>query len=259
VTGWSEGAGKLLGYSSEQILGRPAASLLAGAASDSPPSSELPRWHGTLALRHRDGHRLEARVPAHHRTPDDGTGDWLLVSAVTGLQPHPDDDALVWRSFLDSPSSGTSVFDTRLRFRRANRAGRGSLGLSEDYMRGLRLPDVVDEPESREVERWMLRALETGEPQYMELHARAPGETREHAWSNFLYRLEDPDGRVLGVAADGHDMTEQYWARKRLLLIAEAKLPRPAGGVGTGGTERRVRLTPACGSATRVRAAAPAR
>lgn len=224
VTGWSEGAEHLLGYASAQILGRPAASLLAEepTTSDLPAFSELPRWHGTLGLRHRDGHRLEARVLAHHRTPDDGTRDWLLVSTVTGAQPHRDDEALVRRGLLDSPCCATSVYDTDLRFRRSSRSGQDSLGLSDDDMRGLRMTDVLADPVGEEVERRMRRALETGETQYMENHARAPGETREHAWSVHFYRLEDPDGRVLGVASTGHDMTEQYWARKRLQLIAEA-------------------------------------
>ncbi|GGL12266.1 SpoIIE family protein phosphatase [Streptomyces flaveus] len=224
VTGWSEGAEYLLGYVSAQILGRPAASLLAEepTTSDLPAFSELPRWHGTLGLRHRDGHRLEARVLAHHRTPDDGTRDWLLVSTVTGAQPHRDDEALVRRGLLDSPCCATSVYDTDLRFRRSSRSGQDSLGLSDDDMRGLRMTDVLADPVGEEVERRMRRALETGETQYMENHARAPGETREHAWSVHFYRLEDPDGRVLGVASTGHDMTEQYWARKRLQLIAEA-------------------------------------
>src|ERR1044072_4393521 len=69
VTGWNEGAERLLGYTPAQVLGRPAASLLA----EEPPAGEfaalsaLPRWHGALALRHRGGHRLDARVLAHHR------------------------------------------------------------------------------------------------------------------------------------------------------------------------------------------------
>jgi PAS domain-containing protein len=281
VTGWSAGAERLLGYSSPQILGRPVVSLLAEepTASGLPAFAELPslsRWHGTLVLRHRDGHRVEARVVAHHRglnsasdaapsegqgegqrgvpdgapggasgrvsglasgkasggapgdaTPDAAPGDatpddWLLVSPVTGAEPLPGDDALVRRGFLDSPCCLTSVYDTTLRFRRSTRSRQNALALSDDDLRGLRLTDVLDDPIAEEVERRMRRALETGEPQYMENHARAPGETRERAWSVHLYRLADPDGHVLGVASTGHDMTEQYWARKRLQLIAEA-------------------------------------
>ncbi|MGW0828500.1 SpoIIE family protein phosphatase [Streptomyces sp. NPDC002845] len=225
VTGWSEGAERLLGYAAARILGRPAASLLAEepTSGDLPPFSELPRWHGTVALRHRDGHRVKARALAYHRTRDDGTRDWLVLSAVGGRpRPHPDDDALVRWALLDSPYCATSVYDTDLRLRRSNRAGQDLFGLSDDDMRGLRLPDVLADPAAEDVERLMRRALESGEPQYLEDHARVPGETREHAWAFFLYRLQAPDGRVLGVASTAHDMTEQYWARKRLQLIAEA-------------------------------------
>ncbi|MEU9899016.1 SpoIIE family protein phosphatase [Streptomyces phaeochromogenes] len=291
VTGWNAGAERLLGYPAAQILGRAAASLLAeepgaGDLPPLPPLLELPelqRWHGTLALRHRDGHRVEARVLAHHRTPgrtgdgtpgragdgvpgragdgapggvpagtahgtpdgtahgtsdrasdgtpdqasggasDGGTCGWLLVSAVPGpASARTDDDALVRRGFLDSPCCSTSVYDTDLRFRRSTQSGRGVLGLSDDDLRGLRLTDVLDDPVAEKIERAMRQVLETGETQYLENHALAPGEVRDHAWSVHVYRLADPDGRVLGVATTGHDMTEQYWARKRLQLIAGA-------------------------------------
>ncbi|WP_060903893.1 SpoIIE family protein phosphatase [Streptomyces europaeiscabiei] len=224
MTGWSAGAERLLGYTPTQILGRPAASLLAEEppASALPSFSGLPRWHGTLVLRHRDGRRLEVKVLAHHRTTYCETRDWFLVSALTGTRPRPGDDALALRGFLDSPSCATSVHDTHLRWRRSNRASRDALGLGDDDLRGLRMTEAIDDPVMGEVERLMRQVLETGEPQYMENHARAPAETREHAWSVHLYRLENDDGRVLGVATTGHDMTEQYWARKRLQLIAEA-------------------------------------
>ncbi|MFF9772766.1 SpoIIE family protein phosphatase [Streptomyces sp. NPDC013978] len=224
VTGWSAGAEHLLGYTPTQILGLPAASLLAEEppADDLPRFADLPRWHGTLVLRHRDGRRLEVKVLAHHRTSYCGVRDWFLVSALTGTRPRHGDDALTLHGLLDSPCCSTSVHDTDLRFRVSNRGSREALGLSEEALRGLRMSEAVDDPAIGEVERLMRLALETGEPQHMENHAQAPGETRERAWSVDLYRLQDEHGRVLGVASTGHDMTEQYWARKRLQLIAEA-------------------------------------
>ncbi|MBZ3906675.1 MULTISPECIES: SpoIIE family protein phosphatase [Streptomyces] len=224
VTGWSAGAERLLGHTPAQILGRPAVSLLAEPPpADALPSfADLPRWHGTLVLRHRDGRRLEVRVLAHHRTSYCGTRDWFLVSATTGTRPRPGDELLALHGFLDSPFCATSVHDTDLRFRGTNRGSRGALGLGDDDLRGLRMTEAVDDPSVGQVERLMRRVLETGEPQHVENHAHAPGENREHAWSVHLYRLEDENGRVLGVATTGHDTTEQYRARKRLQLIAEA-------------------------------------
>ncbi|MFF3940655.1 SpoIIE family protein phosphatase [Streptomyces phaeofaciens] len=233
VTGWNTGAERLLGYPARETVGRPAAVLLAeGPALTDPPDrlglsplsglSALPRRHGTLALRHRDGRRVDARVLAHHRTAPDGTRDWLLVSAVTEGTPRPEDEELMRAGFLQAPSCAISVYDTDLRLRRSTRAGQGLLGIGDDDARGLRLTDVIALPVAEEVEARMRRALETGEPQYLENHARAPGESRDHTWAVHVYRLQDPDGRILGVASTGHDMTEQYWARTRLQRIAEA-------------------------------------
>ncbi|MGQ4363766.1 SpoIIE family protein phosphatase [Streptomyces sp. SAS_272] len=282
VTGWNAGAARLLGYTAEQIVGRPATVLLARAPTSpdpppppgdpprtGPPAVDLPwahlppadprpadpapgappasggppmglpltdqppaglplarrtRWHGVLDLRHRAGRPVEARVVAHHRTGDDGVRDWLLVCAVPASPPRPrtDEDALMRWGFLESPCCATSVHDTDLRFCRSNQAAQRALGLDEEYLRGLRITDVLPTASAQDVERLMRRTLETGEPRHVENVVRAPGESRQHAWAVDLYRVQDADGRVLGVASTGHDMTEQHRARQRLQLIAEA-------------------------------------
>lgn len=85
VTGWSEGARRLLGYRSAEIIGRAAAGLLAvEPPADTLRSLEaLPRWNGTATLLHRDGHRLTVNLLAHRQEPDtggSGGSHWLLVS-----------------------------------------------------------------------------------------------------------------------------------------------------------------------------------
>lgn len=89
VTGWNEGARRLLGYRSAEVIGRPAAPLLAGE----PPSEALrslhtlPRWNGAATLLHSDGHHLTVNLLAHRLEPhseDDGGGEWLLVSPWPG-------------------------------------------------------------------------------------------------------------------------------------------------------------------------------
>src|SRR5688500_3314353 len=74
VTGWNAGAERPPGYAADETVGRPAAELLAEPvpAEDLPPFAQLPRWHGELPVRHRDGRRLEIKVLAHHRTPEPG-------------------------------------------------------------------------------------------------------------------------------------------------------------------------------------------
>jgi serine phosphatase RsbU (regulator of sigma subunit)/PAS domain-containing protein len=227
VTGWSPGAQRLLGHTPAEIVGRPAAGLLAEEipAEEIRARTDQPRWNGPLTLRHRDGRLVRAAVIAHRRNPDRDRGehDWLLVAASAPLPPRPEDDLLIMRAFAESPCCSMSVYDTDLRFRGSNASGHHVLGLGDDDMRGLRLGDVLPgSPNVPEVERHMRLALETGELQYLENRARAPGETHEHAWSVHAFRLQDADGRVLGVASVGHDMTEHHLARTRLKLIADA-------------------------------------
>jgi PAS domain S-box-containing protein len=223
VTAWNDGAERLLGYPSRQILGRPAATLLAEAppAPGLPPFAQLPRWHGKLALRHQDGHRVEAGVLAHHRASDRGSGGWLVLVPLTGLEERPTDDALVRWSFAQSPCCALALYDTGLRLRRANTDMERSVALTEGEMRGLRVPEIVDHEAGDLAEQDMLRVLETGGTYYRENFLRAPGEYREHAWSVFVSPLRDPDGHIQGVCLSAHDTTEQRWARTRLQLIAE--------------------------------------
>ncbi|MFF2133583.1 PAS domain-containing protein, partial [Streptomyces olivochromogenes] len=89
VTEWSEGARQLLGYPPSEIVGQPAARLLADDAGTAGAAAlrdaaGRERWSGTVALRHRDGRRLRRELLAHRRTADGPVTEWLVVSAVTG-------------------------------------------------------------------------------------------------------------------------------------------------------------------------------
>ncbi|MFJ8592039.1 SpoIIE family protein phosphatase [Streptomyces sp. NPDC093598] len=226
VTGWNTGAERLLGYSAGQLTGRRAADLLAEpipVRGGLPTLAGLPRWNGDVALRHRDGRKLTVRILAHHRPPGAGAPGWLIVSALTGRQPPADfDESLVSWSFAQSPCCAQAIYDTRLRLRRANADMERSTALTEEEMRGLRVSEIVDHDAGLRAERSMARVLRTGEPEYEENYLRAPGENHEHAWSVFMSALRDHEGTIQGVCLSAHDMTEQFWARKRLQLIAEA-------------------------------------
>ncbi|MFF6804471.1 SpoIIE family protein phosphatase [Streptomyces sp. NPDC012616] len=225
VTGWSEGARRLLGYSPAEVVGKPATRLL---DQDVPAElvrgiDVLPRWSGTVALRHRDGQRVEARVLAHHRLEADADPGWFLVSPLDGEAAGLWDESLgVW-AFEQTPCA-IGVHDIRLRRRRANRVAEGATSLPEREWRGLRVPELAPHPSSDRLERAMARTLETGEPQYMEAYGRVPGESREHAWSQQTFPVRDPNGVVRGVGVTAHDITEQYWARKRLQTLNDASV-----------------------------------
>ncbi|WP_031046566.1 SpoIIE family protein phosphatase [Streptomyces sp. NRRL F-5650] len=220
---WNEGARLLLGHPAADVVGRPAADLLADRGDGTPPHHEDDRWSGTLALRHRDGHTVSVWVLAHRRPGADGApATWL---AVTPLEsgPEPEDDPLVRAALTQSPCA-MMVFDDRLLLRGANDAMARLIGLPPDRMRGLRATDFSGRPQNAELERLMRRVLATGRRHDMQSRFKAVGESRAHAWNARIAPLTDTDGRVLGVCVSAHDFTEQHRARERLQLVNEASV-----------------------------------
>ncbi|MFE4533912.1 SpoIIE family protein phosphatase [Streptomyces scopuliridis] len=232
VTEWSEGARRLLGHRPSEMVGRPAAELLAdGATARSrtgtldpaalDPAALPDSWSGTVTLLHRDGGRLDVRLLAHRRTTEDGATEWFLVSPLNRADPYVEDTHLLELVFAQSPCP-MAVYDTRLRLRQVSEDMEGLLGLTEDDVRGLRLPEAMPAPEMDNTERHMLRALETGEPQHLEFSLRLPGHDRDFAWAVSIAPLREDDGRTRGVIVAVHDMTRQNRAQQRLLLVNEA-------------------------------------
>ncbi|MFD8868557.1 SpoIIE family protein phosphatase [Streptomyces sp. NPDC059590] len=219
VTGWSEGARRLLGHPSAAVVGRPAALLLAdGAVADLPGSLErLGRWSRKLTLLRHDGSALRVGLLAHHRATADGGAEWLVVSPLDRTEPAADDDGLIRAAFAQGPCT-TAVFDQRLLLRWANADMERVVGLGQDRMRGLRMSEIVADGRGAEIERQIREALETGRPQRMSL-LPAPGKA---AWTTLLAPVRGADGRVLGVVLSGHDVTVRYEAQRRLALLNEA-------------------------------------
>ncbi|MGW0881013.1 SpoIIE family protein phosphatase [Streptomyces sp. NPDC002671] len=193
LTGWSEGAQRLLGYEPAAVLGQPARRLLAaeGAAARRALAGR-DRWNGTVPVRHRDGRSLELGLLAHRRTTATGATDWLVVTAVTA-RPRPRGEPLEEWTFLQSPFP-LAIFDTELRLMRANRRMERALALPEAAMRGLSLTHIVPGPASEETDRTMRLALETGRPQ--EADTRLGPDLGQ---PTVLTPLKDPGGRVRAV------------------------------------------------------------
>jgi PAS domain S-box-containing protein len=221
---WNEGARLLLGHPAADIVGRPAADLLADGAMPPPPGPGQARWSGTLVLRHRDGHTVPVWVLAHHRVPEDGgPGHWFAVAPLPDVGPQRHDDPLVRAALTQSPCA-TMIYDERLRLRGANDAMTELIGLPSARIRGLRATDINDRPQSAELERHMRQALATGRRYDMHTHLRASTESRAHAWLARIAPLTDAEGRVRGVCVTAHDFTEQFRARERLQLVNEASV-----------------------------------
>ncbi|MFD7247035.1 SpoIIE family protein phosphatase [Streptomyces massasporeus] len=225
VTGWSEGARRLLGYRASEVIGRPGAALLA----DGPPPEALtslltlPRWSGRATLLHREGHALTVNLLAHLRQDGDRHGEWLLLTPVGRPEVSPDDDAFLRRSFTQSTCT-TALYDTGLRLVRANADMERVIGLPEEAMRGLRVSEIVHHPQADRAEEAMRRALDTGERQDLQVSLQLAGHERPSVWNVSLAPVRAGDGRTQGVLLSAHDMTEQHVARQRLVLLNEASL-----------------------------------
>ncbi len=223
LTRWNEGARRLLGYDPAEVVGRPAAALLADGDVRGPAPDEE-RWSGTLALRHRDGHTVSVWVLAHRRGPQDGGPvTWLAVTPLAGGFPAPEDDDLVKAALAQSPCA-TVIFDDRLRVRGANDAMAELIALPSARIRGLRPVDLGTRPQSTELEAHLRRVLATGERREMQTYLKATSEERAHAWLARMAPLTDAAGQVRGVCMTAHDFTEHFLARERLQLVNEASV-----------------------------------
>ncbi|MFF7124176.1 SpoIIE family protein phosphatase [Streptomyces sp. NPDC008240] len=199
LTGWSEGAQRLLGHEASEVVGRPASALLAAeAGSVRRTLAGRDRWNGTVPLRHQDGRRLEQGLLAHRRTSDTGAVDWLVVTAVADLPQPPRGEPLEEWTFIQSPFP-LAIFDTEQRLMRANRRLERALSLPEAAMRGLRLAHISPGPASAEADRAMHQVLETGEPQEVRT-----GLVPDLDLPTVLTPLKDGTGRVRAVCLAAH-------------------------------------------------------
>ncbi|MFB0620138.1 SpoIIE family protein phosphatase [Streptomyces sp. AGS-58] len=219
---WNEGARRLLGHPAEAVVGRPAARLLAAVAPGAAPPG--PRWEGTVGLRHRDGRTVSVWLLAHRRPPQDGRpADWLVVTPLTGPEPPAADDPLVEAALVQAPCP-VALYDDALRLRLMNAAMADIIGLPEERVRGLRLPEIGGKPQSDELEQGMLQVLTSGSRLDVRTFLRTGGEDQAHAWLARMAPVRDAGGRVRGVCLAAHDVTDNQRARQRLQLVNEASV-----------------------------------
>lgn len=218
---WNEGARRLLGWTPGEVLGSPAAHLLAGD-----PRPDFPRerrWDGTLTLRHRDGRAVTVWVLANRRSPEEG-GGLFLVTPLENDAPRDPDDPLSRIDLMQSPCA-TAVYDERLRLHGMNAAMAEVFGgMPAERLRGLRHSEIGGHRQSEDFERHMHRVLTTGREDDVRTYVPIGVDGRAHAWLARMSPVTDPQGRVRGVCVAVHDFTEQYQARERLQLVNEASV-----------------------------------
>ncbi|MDX3771919.1 SpoIIE family protein phosphatase [Streptomyces sp. AK08-01B] len=143
------------------------------------------------------------------RTPGGGdTGDWVEGAILDAL-------------FTQSPV-GLHVLDTQLRVVRVNTAASGMRGVPVEDVLGLHFAEAyagLSAPD--EVETMLRGVLESGVPvrEYLLRTRLAAEQGRERIRSVSMFRLQDPQGTVLGLAATAVDVTEQEQARARMRVL----------------------------------------
>nr|WP_066947668.1 SpoIIE family protein phosphatase [Streptomyces lushanensis] len=231
VVGWTPGAERLVGYSAAEVMGRPAGLMLLPSGDASKASAFVDRcraqggWSGLVALRHRDGRRLDMNLRVSPFSGPDGGPQWLVSATGTEALLSGTANGLALESLLARAPVGIIVRDLELRCTWVNDTLGQQDGIPREDRLGRRLTDTLPGlAEAEEAEAVMRRVLKTGKPVAdLEFRTWLPADRhREHAFSVSIFRLEDADGRALGVCAMWVDVTRREQARERLAIIGEA-------------------------------------
>ncbi|GEC10099.1 hypothetical protein SSP24_77540 [Streptomyces spinoverrucosus] len=235
---WSPQAEELYGYTAQEALGQYAARLLVHeehwdwvVKKFAEVMETGQSWAGTFPIRCKDGSTRLVEL-RNMRLLDD-RGDFYALGLGTDspkLRELERDVALSTRLIAQSPV-GIAILDTDLKYVAVNPALERMHGIPATEHLGRHYRDIMKDSKFEVAEAAMRQVLATGIPLVDQAtivgHTPAdPGHKR--AWSISMYRLEDPQGRVLGVADIVVEVTERYQAaveatdtRRRLALIAE--------------------------------------
>ncbi|WP_344400840.1 ATP-binding SpoIIE family protein phosphatase [Streptomyces longisporus] len=232
LSGWSEGARLLLGWTAQETVGRPVTDLLAD-----PPPPGFPEGYGAgpdptgfIPLRHRDGSTLDAVVAAH---PLFGPDSRVLGHALT-IQRWGRRPVIADRAFEQSPFA-LGVYDPHLRFLWINASSARVIAHTEEQVLGKAYREVLPEfdrtlfPErdDKPYTDALAQVARTGEPMRLITVFQPRGSNYANAWATSIWPVRDAEGRVRAIANWGFDMSAEYWARQRLLLLNKA-----SGGIG---------------------------
>jgi PAS domain S-box-containing protein len=225
VLAWSPAVERVLGYGARELAGLSAESLY---VADLPVAargliSAGKRWTSQVALRHRDGYRVDGHLRGTPLAGPDGGTVWLVAGAGEEHSAVPTDAASadLWDWTLAQLPIPVAIYDRDARFVTCNQAMSTAMGLPAEEMRGLTVQEI--QPSHAEIDRLQHQVVRTGEPIFREQEpSRATGEVRDHAWTIYMSPLRDRAGAVQGMSALVVDTTEQYWARRRLAVLNDA-------------------------------------
>ncbi|MFG2264288.1 SpoIIE family protein phosphatase [Streptomyces sp. NPDC048720] len=230
VVGWNRRAQELLGHPGTAVIGRPAFEVLVDprdltAAKEAAASCRRAGgWFGVLKARHRDGRLVEMGVRAHALSRDERIREWFLVGALAVDVLEWQRDLAVLDGLYRRCPIGLVVHGPDLRLLRVNRAIERFTGVPAADFRGLPTGQMLLPDDARKAVDRVRQVMETGRPLvYSEQFARLEQDpARERVALVSSFRMEDPSGRVLGVAEMIEDITERHRAQSRLALLDQA-------------------------------------
>jgi PAS domain S-box-containing protein len=236
VVGWSQAARRLVGYSAAEMVGRSADVLLVAAddrakASHAAQESTLRGgWSDLAQVRHRDGRSIAVRLCVSSLSGQDGRDWWVVCATDKALLPAWPAEATVAEPLLAKlplPSRlpiGVVIRDTQLRCIRVNDTQGSKDGIPLPKRLGRRLTEAAPGTEAETLEAVMRQVLESGDPSIdVDYQAFLPANVRSSRILTASYfRLDDAQGRALGVCVVSVDVTDSRRARERLAILGEA-------------------------------------
>jgi len=228
VTGWSEGARRLLGYRASDVVGHTAAGLLAGEEASRAAGFSLidsQDWSGTAAFRHRDGHRIDLALHAYPSLDGNGEPQGFVVTATADASESEYDRRMVEWAYTQS-SVAMSTFAMGSRRWRLNTVASAEEAEEAGEASGAAEEAGEQAGENRDDEGFLQlvhQVAEEAKPMRYERSTPGPSSTRQHAWIIEMWPVRDPStGQVCGVGTAAFDSSEEHWARQRLALLNEA-------------------------------------
>ncbi|MER6028813.1 SpoIIE family protein phosphatase [Streptomyces sp. NPDC001851] len=228
VMGWTRSAEALLGHAATDVLGVSAARLLAVPENPARLAGVLERcragngWSGQVAVRHRDGRRLDLQLRVSASFPL-GDTECFLVSAREERQRWTM-GLSVLDGFLTRSPVGMAVMDTELRYVWLNDTLERLGGVPRDERLGRRLSELLPGLQAEDLESLMRKVIATGLPvtDYEYLGWSWADPHRRHAYSTSFFPLVDTDDTITGVCYMVQDVTERWNARQLLTMVNEA-------------------------------------
>lgn len=233
VIAWTPAAEALLGRASADVCGRPARDLLADAGSweavlaqgGQDGQGEREGWEGRATLRHGSGRALEIGfrvIPLHDGARGDAARCLVLGAPLELVARWRQDHAFTQELFLQG-RVGLAVFAADLRLLRTNTHLLPYTGVPVD-LSGRRLADFLWAQDARIIDDRLREVMRSGIPLIgFNTTARTLDDPRGGRVVTIqAFRLQEPDGHPMGVAAVFTDVTDHERARGRLDLLYRA-------------------------------------